>query len=247
MKKFAKAYQAFDKAFSSVQVYSEFDESQVGSNFPIQFKEIENYQGKYMNALEEIKEGRGKDIDDPLEIDIEYELESIKTDEINYEYILMLIQFFIPTGKYNDELIPYRDEKAIEEVNKYIGDLEKNNPKLAQLMKELWSEIQDDPEEYRDQNVSVLLENRIQTTRYELVEDFAQKWCVNEDNLDFVISKYNANRKRQNGESELKVTSDYNKYKETHPDAVSKLKYWKTVRQDLDELMHNKILPLRRK
>lgn len=247
LKKFAKAYQAFDRAFSSIQVYSEFDESQLGSVFPIQYKEIENYQGKYKNALEEIKGNSDDDTDDSVEIDIEYELESIKTEEINYEYILILIQSFVPSGKDQYDLIPNQDEKAVEEVNKYIADLEKNNPKLADLVKELWKSIQDNPEEYRDQNVSVLLENMIQTTRYELVEDFAQKWCVNEDNLDFVVSNYNPNRERQNGESELKHTSNYSKYKETDKEPVSKLKYWKTVRQDLDELMKNEILPLRKK
>ncbi|MFB1050602.1 type I restriction endonuclease subunit R [Paraliobacillus sp. JSM ZJ581] len=247
LKKFAKAYQALDKAFSSVQVYSEFDDNQMGSIFPITFEEIEHYQGKYVNALEEIKSGGGEITDDPLEIDVEYELESIKTDEINYEYILLLIQSFIPSGKDQYELLRDQEEKAVKEVNKYIVELEKNNQQLAQLMKELWGNIQENPEEYRDQNVSVLLENMIQTTRYELVEDFAEKWCVNEDNLDFVISNYKVNRDRQNGESELKVTSDYDKYKENNSDAVSKLKYWKTVRQDLDELMNNQILPLRRK
>ncbi|MCJ7843628.1 type I restriction endonuclease subunit R [Lederbergia sp. NSJ-179] len=239
LKKFAKAYQSLDRAFSAVQVYSEFDESQLGSVFPIQFKEIENYQGKYHNALEVIKSEKNNDPSEPIEIDIEYELESIKTEEINYEYILMLIQSFVPSGKDEYELIPNKDEKAVTEVNKYIDDLGKNNPKLADLMKRLWDNIQDNPEEYRDQNVSVLLENMIQSTSYQLIENFAQKWCVNEDNLDYVVSNYNPSLKRQNGESELKDTSDYGKYKETNHNPVSKLKYWKTVRQDLDELITN--------
>ncbi|MTW88168.1 hypothetical protein F3157_21485 [Virgibacillus dakarensis] len=78
LKKFAKAYQALDRAFSAVQVYSEFDESQLGSIFSIQFKEIENYQGKYHNALEVIKSEKNNDPSERVEIDIEYELESIK-------------------------------------------------------------------------------------------------------------------------------------------------------------------------
>ncbi|WP_230200156.1 hypothetical protein [Bacillus niameyensis] len=87
----------------------------------------------------------------------------------------------------------------------------------------------------------------IQSTRYELVEDLAVKWCVNEDNLEFVVSNYKPNHKRQNGESELKNTSDYSKYKETNANPVSKLQYWKTFRQDLDALMEKEILPLRKK
>ncbi|MEN1967820.1 type I restriction endonuclease subunit R [Lentibacillus sp. N15] len=247
LKKFAKVYQAFDKTFSAVQVYSEFDENQLGSVFSIQFDEIENYQGKYQNTLEVIKSENRNDPVEPVEIDIEYELESIKTEEINYEYILMLIQSFVPSGNDEYELIPDMNNKAITEVNNYINNLEKSNPKLAGLMSQLWDDIKESPEDYRNQNVSVLLENMIQTTKYELIEDFAQKWCVNEDDLDYVVSNYNPGRKRQNGESELKENSDYDKYKETHHDPVSKLRYWKTVRQDLGELINNEILPLRKK
>ncbi len=250
LKKFAKAYQKLDRTFSSIQVYSEFDEQQLGSVFPIQFEEIESFQGKYKNALEAIKidasgidGGKGED----PEIDIEYELESIKTEEINYEYILTLIQSFVPSGNDEYELIPDRDEKAAAEVDRYIEDLGKSNQKLSGLMKELWHNIQDDPEGYRNQNISVLLENMKQSTSYELIEDFAQKWHVDEENLEFVVFNYNENREKQNGEAELKATSDYNKYKENTDQPVSKLKYWKSVRNDLDDLVKTEILPLQKK
>src|SRR5699024_9329209 len=42
LKKFAKAYQNFDRTFSSVQVYSDYDESQLGKVFPILYEEIED-------------------------------------------------------------------------------------------------------------------------------------------------------------------------------------------------------------
>jgi type I restriction enzyme R subunit len=247
LKKFAKAYQNFDRTFSAVQVYGDYSESQLGNLFPIHYDEIEEYHGKYVNALEEIRAGSIVDPADPIEIDIEYELESVKTEEVNYEYIIMLIQSFVPSGQKQHELIPCFDKKAAEEVNKYIYTLGKSNPKLARLIEELWSDIQENPEKYLDQNISVLLENRIQSTNYEQVEDFADKWCINEKTLDFVVSNYSPKRKRQIGETELKNTSDYNKYKETNPEHVSKLRYWKTIREDLQKLMNDEILPLRKR
>jgi len=42
LKKPAKAYQDFDRTFSAVQVYSDFDESKLGNLFPIHYDEIEN-------------------------------------------------------------------------------------------------------------------------------------------------------------------------------------------------------------
>lgn len=247
LKKFAKAYQDFDRTFSAVQVYSDFDEGQLGNAFPIHYDEIEDYHGKYVNALEKIKTESNGDPDDPIEIDIEYELESVKTEEVNYEYIIMLIQTLVPSRQEQHELISPLNKKAAEEVNEYIHDLGKSNPRLAHLIKELWTDIQDNPESYRDQNISVLVEDKIQSSYYKQVEEFANKWCINEESLEFVVNNYNPNRKRQIGETELKNTSDYTRYKETNPEPVSKLRYWKTIRDDLEELMNDEILPLRKK
>lgn len=246
-KKFAKIFQKLDKTFTSVQVYSEYEDELLGTFFPIQFKEIEEFKGKYVNVLDEIRPEMVDAGPDDLEVDIEYELESIKTEEINYEYILMLIQSFLPQGDDAYELIPKTDQKTVVEVNQYLTDLEKANPKLASLMKQLWHEIQVDPEAYRNQNVSMLLENLIHNTTYELVEEFSDKWQVNEDELEFMVSNYNPKRARQNGEAELKRTSNYEEYKQKAETPVSKLKYWKSVRQELDELMTEEILPLRKR
>lgn len=246
-KKFAKIFQKLDKTFTSVQVYSEYEDELLGTFFPIQFKEIEEFKGKYVNVLDEIRPEMADAGPDDLEVDIEYELESIKTEKINYEYILMLIQSFLPQGDDAYELIPKTDQKAVVEVNQYLTDLEKANPKLASLMKQLWHEIQVDPEAYRNQNVSMLLENLIHNTTYELVEEFSDKWQVNEDELEFMVSNYNPKRARQNGEAELKRTSNYEEYKQKAETPVSKLKYWKSVRQELDELMTEEILPLRKR
>ncbi|MDT2769288.1 type I restriction endonuclease subunit R [Enterococcus pseudoavium] len=246
-KKFAKIFQKLDKTFTSVQVYSEYEDEMLGTFFPIQFKEIEEFKGKYVNILDEIRPNIVEAGPEDLEVDIEYELESIKTEEINYEYILMLIQSFVPQGDDAYELIPKTDRKAAAEVNQYLNDLEKVNPKLADLMKHLWHEIQADPEAYRNQNVSVLLENLIHNTTYELVEEFSDKWQVNEGELEFMVSNYNPKRVRQNGEAELKRTSNYEEYKQKAETPVSKLKYWKSVRRELDELMTEEILPLRKR
>lgn len=245
-KQFAKAYQKLNKTYSSIQVYSEYDETQLGNEFPITLEEIEHFYGKYVNVIEELKGNQGDDEDD-VEIDVEYELESIKTEEINYEYILMLIQSFVPSGDDEMELIHRQDEKAIREIEQYLEDLAKNNPKLAQLMKDLWEDIQRDPESYRDQNISVLLEEMIQKTTYKLIEEFSNKWYVKEEELSFMVANYNPSKERQNGEAELKRTSDYEAYKAHTKNPVKRLSYWKSVKQDFEEMMEEDILPLQKR
>ena len=245
LKKFVKVYQVFDKTYAAVQVYTDFDYGQIGTVFPVNTNEIEEYHGKYVNALDELK--NQADDTDPIEIDIAYELESVKTEEINYEYILMLIQAFVPSMGDEYELIAKEDKKAVDEVNRYISDLSKSNSKLAELMEKLWRNIRQDPENYRGQNVSSLLENMIQETQYTIIQDFSKKWYVQESELAYVVANYNPNKEKQNGESELKQSADYLAYKESTEEPVPKLRYWKTVRNDLEKIVKKEILPLQRR
>lgn len=50
-------------------------------------------------------------------------------------------------------------------------------------------------ENYRDKNVSSLLENMIQDTQYTIVHNFSEKWHVNEDELSYVVANYNSKKK----------------------------------------------------
>lgn len=246
LKKFVKMYQNFDKTFTAIQVYSDFELELMGKVFPIEMEEIERFNGKYVNALEEIKKDPPDGLDS-IDIDIAYELESIKTEEINYEYILMLIQAFVPSGDDEFELLAKEDVKATAEVNRYIKDLSTSNAKLGGFMRLLWNSIRQEPEKYRDKNVSLLLEDMIMDAQDEFVQDFSKKWHVEEEELSYVVNNYNPHKNRQNGEYELKRSADYAAYKQTEEKPVSKLKYWKTVRSNLEELMEKEVLPLQRR
>ncbi|WP_225744836.1 type I restriction endonuclease subunit R [Marinilactibacillus sp. Marseille-P9653] len=245
LKQFVKAFQKLDRNFAAVQVYSDYEVEQLGTIFPIMNQEIEEFNGKYVNALEELKVDR--EDDEPIEIDIAYELESVKTEEINYEYILMLIQAFVPSGNDEYELLAKEDAKATAEVERYINDLAKNNTKLADIMKELWGSIRQDPEKYRDQNISNVLEDRILDEQQEVIQNFSNKWQVPQPELTYVVANYSPKKDKQNGESELKESSDYYAYKDKSEKPVSKLKYWKSVRSDFEEVMKSEILPLQRR
>ena len=244
LRKFAKAFQKLDSAFASVKVYTEYDDEMLGADFPITFAEFEEYHGRYVNALEIIP--RPVVGDDP-DIDIEYELMSIRTDEINYEYIIMLIQSFVPDEKDEYELVPEQDEKAVSEVNKYLEDLNRSNPPLASIISVLWNEVQDDPEAYRGQIISTLLEEKIQKSVITMSQSFANKWGLDPQAVNFYVESYNPRKSGQIGEAEVKATSDYFRYKEQTEQPVSRLKYKKTYLTELNEMVRKDILPLVRK
>ncbi|MGZ7240442.1 type I restriction endonuclease subunit R, EcoR124 family, partial [Streptococcus pyogenes] len=81
LKKFAKAYQEFDKYFASIQVYSEYNQEEVFAQAGLTEEILENYTGTYQNIIAEIKRRREDDDTDDEPLDIMYELESVHLDE----------------------------------------------------------------------------------------------------------------------------------------------------------------------
>lgn len=126
--------------------------------------------------------------------------------------------------------------------------MEKTNKKLADLIRKVWEDILDNPEEYRYQNVAEILQERIQEREQELIQQEAQKWGLKEDSLAYVVSNYNKHKDRQNGESELRSTADYDYYKQSNENPLPKLRYWsKGVKPSLQELYEKEIEPLENK
>ncbi|UUV99067.1 type I restriction endonuclease subunit R [Vagococcus luciliae] len=246
LKKFARSFQQVDKYYASSQVYTEFSEEQMGSLFPITEKEFEEYTGKYKNALEKIKELSDAPEEKEIDIDIFYELESVKTENINYDYILMLIQRYVPVGDDEYELIGRQDDKSAKEIDKYLDELSQSNQKLSALIKTLWEDIRQNPEHYRDKDISILLNRLIQDKKLNETSQLAEKWSVNEGDLRYVVNNYNPKKEKQVGEQELRDSSNYEQYKESNDAPVSKLRYWKSFKKELVQVMEEELLPLER-
>lgn len=246
LKKFARSFQQVDKYYASSQVYTEFSEEQMGSLFPITEKEFEEYTGKYNNALEKMKELSDDPEEKEIDIDIFYELESVKTENINYDYILMLIQRYVPVGDDEYELIGRQDDKSAKEIDKYLEELSQSNQKLSALIKTLWEDIRQNPEHYRDKDISILLNRLIQDKKLNETSQLAEKWSVNEGDLRYVVNNYNPKKEKQVGEQELRDSSNYEQYKESNDNPVSKLRYWKSFKKELVQVMEEELLPLER-
>ncbi|SEQ56297.1 type I restriction enzyme, R subunit [Ignavigranum ruoffiae] len=248
LKKFAKAFQQVDKLNVAIRVYSNFNPGMLGQEFNITDEEIEYYSAHYNNALEKIKAANKGDVEVQETLDLEYELASIKTEEINYEYILILIQNYVrEQGQLQQNQLVKADKKLTSEIDNYLKLLQKNNAKLASLMETMWLDIERDPAHYQNREVSQILEELIANSQEEVIRQISQKWFIEEDKLSFVVENYNPKRDKQNGENELKETSDYQAYKENTENPVSKLKYWGRVLKDIRLNMDQEILPLRKR
>lgn len=241
LKRFAKAFQEFDKLFSSIQVYADYDEESILQEMGLSLEEIENFVGQYQNVIEELRRRRDENPEgEETPFDIEYELESIHTDEINYHYILSLIQTLIE----NKEHLIGRKERDL--VDNYIEDLNKSNPKLSGMISQLWQDVQTDTEQYQGQSVAHKLDEMIEKTTQQKIHETADYWKIGRDELQFVVDNFRIGREKQNGEKAVTDSQDYAAYKEAHGDqALPKLKYKKALKEDYMSMIAEEILPLR--
>ena len=241
LKRFAKAFQEFDKLFSSIQVYADYDEESILEEIGLSLGDIENFVGQYQNVIEELRRRQDENPEDEeTPFDIEYELESIHTDEINYHYILSLIQTLIESKEQN---ITSKERNL---VNNYIEDLNKSNPKLSGIISQLWQEVQADTEEYQGQSVAHKLDEMIEKTTQEKIHKVANYWKIGQEELQFVVDNFRVGRDKQNGEKAVTDSQNYAAYKEALGDqALSKLKYKKALKEDYMTMIAEDILPLR--
>ena len=244
LRKIAKAYQAFDKYLASIRVYKEYDEAEIYKEAGLDDELLEAYLGLYKNILAQLKgrdgEGTGGDDDGPF--DIHYELESIQVDEINYAYILTLIQSLIEQEQSPEKSLSAQDREA---VDTYIQSLEKTNPNLAQIISELWQEVQANPDRYRGQSIANILDQMIEAVIQQHIQDFSKNWYVGEDELRYYVNHYRRGAKKQLGESQLTKSQRYKDYKVEVTDALNPLLYKKQIKEAYTQMIEEVIEPLR--
>ena len=241
LRKVAKAYQVFDKYQASIRVYSEYDKEEIYRETGLSDSQLEAYLGLYQNILAEIK-SRDPEVGSEDVLDIHYELESVQVDEINYAYILMLIQSMIQQEENDEQTL---SDKDIATVDSYIESLNRTNPSLAEIIQNLWTQVQEEPERYRGQSITGVLDQMIESIIDSHIVSFAKKWYIGDDELRYYIQHYRKGAKKQAGESQLTKSQRYKDYKAEVADALNPLSYKKQIKEAYTQLIEEVIEPLR--
>lgn len=192
---FVKAFQALDRAIGEAQVYDEFNEGDLKRIFGISREELADYTGHYKNAIEQLKGLDADDDEKPVSIDIEYELETVKQVEVNYRYLLSLLQAHM-----DEESVPITSEEDAR-IAKHIEAYKVTNPQVGAILERLWEELKLRPELYRGKDAQTVIDERIQELMDQMIAKFAKEWSVNESELrayalttptsDVVVDKVN--------------------------------------------------------
>ena len=239
---FVKAFQNFDKLFAQLKSFTQYEDSML-TEYGISEDEYDDYAGHYLNVKEELKAG-AEDIQSEMEeqpIDVDYELMAYSNTKIDYEYIINLIQNIV-TPDEDVEMTPEERQKQLEEVKQYIDDLRKENPKVADIMSTLVSEIEQDEVKYKGQSILNIVENMKHECIEKVVMDFSITWYVSKDDVMYAATHY------RNGEipneSAIKSTADFTSFKEAQERAIPKFKYYNMMIEELRKTLEEEIRPL---
>ena len=247
-KRFLKEYQDFDKSLGAIKTYNEFNNIDLEKDYGLDPMFIEDTQATYEVVKEKVREATGKDkpaTEDDDQFDPDYELENTGRQEINYAYIVQLIQAYIPS---DDKENSKRTKAEVKEIDDYIENLGKNNKSLADIVNNLWFQIKFDPEKFRNKQVNELLQNMIDDAREDLIKKFANENGLNIDDLKFVIRHYDPNEvdHQQTGINALLSFKVFSEFRKTHPD-MNMLQWKKKVRLGLNKFYQDQISPLENK
>lgn len=233
---FVKAFQAVDRSLGEAQVYDEFSEDELKKTFGITREELENFTGRYKNAIEKLREKA--DDDSPVAIDIEYELESVKQIEVNYRYLVALLQAHMPEG--NDKTAAISEAEDAR-ISGFIDAYRRINPQVGELMAGIWDELKQNPESFRGKDAQTVIETRIQEIVDRKITEFAKAWNVNEAELRAYATSTPASEVVP--EKVNVAMGNYKAFKEAGGTG-SKLAYLRNLREGVVNLVTTEIKPL---
>lgn len=242
-KDFCRKIQRLDRTYHDVRGYIEWQmEGHKLSDYGITDEDLQNFVGKYRNILEEIRrsimnaspnfgETNSEDIDS------NYELVSYYTDNITYDYILRLMEAYT-SDVYG--VVP-------ENITKYIESLAQENPKIAELLNDLWQQVLQNKEAYKGVDLRAKFESIRMETRTKLINEFSEKYCVGKGDVSYLADLIN-NKIEENDDlplDSLLANSDYEEYKRKNNVNIPKFKYNSLIRKEIKTFINEDILPLK--
>ena len=240
--RFAKAFQEFDKIYANLKAFTKYADNPPDS-YGITEEEYEIYAAWYLNIKAKYPPPPGGgDGGDEDTIDFEYELKAYSKEKIDYDYIVSLIQTVVSAT--DDERGKQHYQNLVNEINEYIDELLLSNPKLGALMQQLWTNISENPDDFKDKRVSYILADMRKETIDRVLTSFAEEWCVALEAVSYAADRYEYGDMELPGLNNLKKSADFDKYSTIHSD-ISKFKYHQAIKKALTDLLIEEIIPLR--
>lgn len=240
---FLHIFQEFDRLFAQLKSFTQYNDEML-SEYKFSEEEYEAYAGHYINVKEELRQKEDNQHNEQENEDVpdDYELMAYSSTKIDYEYIINLIQNIVSGDSESEDVTPQQRQKQIDEVKRYIEEIRKDNPKVADIMTALVNEIEHDENKYKGRSILNIVENMKQECIEKVVADFCMTWYVSRDDIMYAAMNY------RNGEipneNAIKITADFTSYKAAQERAIPKFKYYNMLFTELKKVLEKEIKPL---
>lgn len=240
-KAFIHLFRALDHDFAHLKAFLRYDES-VLEELGFSEQEYENYAAMYKNVMEELRpDPDDPDTDDPI-ID-DYELVAYHKLQVDFEYILQLLQGFIES--LDPEQENYKEENFNEDlktIRELIEEFAKSNLKLGELLNTIIDEIEMDKSKYLGQDISIIVNRMRQEAIDREVKAYANKWFIDPDEVRYQVDNYRDGELAN--EMNFKEKADYAAYAASTAEPLSKIRYRKALIEDFKYKLMAKVAPL---
>ena len=239
-KRYVRLFQRFDSLLTQLKAFTVFEGKNI-EDYGITESEYADYNAHYHNVIEELRPGGDDPTGDPEEppINTDYEPQAFAKVNINYEYIIGLIQDIVtPTEDETDEEF----KAKAEEIRGYINEFSERNEKLGGMMLSILDGVEKDRRAYMGKNISEILADMKRDTLNRVVDDFVGKWFV--DRAAVVYAVENNNNGLIPNASILKDTMNYSYYKDSTEEPLKKPKARSQMISELEDMIEEEIVPL---
>ena len=238
-KTFVSFFQKFDSFLTQLMSFTKFDGKSI-EDYGITQEEYEEYNAHYHNIISELKidQDNSEEYEDDGTVNTDYEPLAFVRVNINYEYIISLIQDIVNSDEEESEK-EFRSK--IEEIRSYIVEFKKTNEKLGSMMLTILNDVEKDRSAYFGRNISEILSDMKHSAINAAVDSFAVKWCVDRNAVLYAVENHYDGR--VTNASVLKDTLRYAEYKESTPDPLKKPKARSQMILELEDMIKEEIIP----
>ena len=153
--------------------------------------------------------------------------------EVNYTYLINLIQSFVPEDEDKAGAAISAEEEA--RVEKYIALYKRTNPVIGSILDQVWMELRMSPGNFLGKDLLVVVQNRILEIREDKLSKFSREWAV-------PIEEVRALADIWNGGVVPELNGRFDEYQ--GEEKLTKLRYKKMLRQAAENFFPSVIAPL---
>jgi len=233
---FCHAFQHVDAALTIVRTYMNWNQKDMERDYHLRKDEYYAYAGWYHNFMDEEKGGNGEPKPDGggPEPDVDYELHVYGKENIDYLYVVRLIQNYVKTG-----------DTAVEDIEKSIGLITQHSPRLGEELTKLWMNVKEHPDAYKEKDLTSLFEEMKKKTLYEVLDRVSEEYCLHEDDVKYAAHCYHNEQDDIPNFEVIKRDADPVAYGEKIGEKINRLDYSIRLKAALKRIFDEYVLPFK--